>query len=237
MSKLYFFRHGQASFGANNYDVLSAKGQQQSEELGKYLVAKNFVFDKVYMGPLQRQQDTYEIVRGVYQKNDRCIPDPIIEEGLLEHQGHVAMAQLMTELKETVPFVREMMYKAEQNPAKKRSYHLLIFQYFLDEWAEGNINAEGILPWKAFRQEVSQGLSNILDRTDSGETVAAFTSGGTISSITAQALNITDEKRVIALNFSHRNTAFTSFFYSKGLLNLLAFNEIPHLEGEMITFV
>ena len=52
MSKIYFFRHAQASFGADNYDELSAKGKLQSLELGKYLISKKQRFDRVYVGPL-----------------------------------------------------------------------------------------------------------------------------------------------------------------------------------------
>ena len=40
MSKIFFFRHAQASLGADNYDVLSKKGELQALELGKYLVKK-----------------------------------------------------------------------------------------------------------------------------------------------------------------------------------------------------
>ncbi|MCR9288539.1 MAG: phosphoglycerate mutase family protein [Bacteroidetes bacterium] len=237
MSKLYFFRHAQASFGADNYDALSPKGEEQSVELGNYLANKKMLFNKVFVGPLQRQQHTFEIVKNIFDKHNLPMPEPILENGLLEHEGHIAMAQLMPTLLETVPLVKELAEKSKVNPARKKANSLLVFQYFLDEWAEGKINAEGILPWKSFRQEVKKGLDNILKNTDSGETIAAFTSGGTIASITAEALKIVDEKRVVALNFSHRNTAFTSFFYSKGQFNLFGFNEIPHLEKKMVTFV
>jgi len=237
MSKIYFFRHAQASFGADNYDELSPKGEQQSVELGNYLVGKKINFDKAYIGPLKRQQHTFEIVKSIFDKNNLPMPEPILENGLLEHNGHKAMAKLMPTLQKSFPFVQELIEKSKANPARKRANNLLAFQYFLNEWVEGKIEAEGVLPWKEFRQKVKKGLETILKETGSGETIAAFTSGGTISSITAEALNLTDEKRVVALNFSHRNTAFTSFFYSRGQFNLLGFNEIPHLSEEMITFI
>ena len=63
MSKLYFFRHGQASLGADNYDVLSSKGKEQAVALGTYLAQKNIQFDRVFVGPLDRQKDTYEAVK------------------------------------------------------------------------------------------------------------------------------------------------------------------------------
>ena len=50
---IYLFRHGQASFGAENYDKLSDTGKEQSIRLGKYLMENNIKFDKVYAGTLQ----------------------------------------------------------------------------------------------------------------------------------------------------------------------------------------
>ena len=68
MSKILFFRHAQASLGADNYDVLSKKGELQALELGKYLVKKKYLFDKIYVGSLHRQLHTYEIVSEVFKK-------------------------------------------------------------------------------------------------------------------------------------------------------------------------
>ena len=130
-----------------------------------------------------------------------------------------------------------MISKMANNPKRARANRLLMFQHFMDEWVEGKIEVEGVVSWKDFRQNVREGLKTILESTDSGETNAAFTSGGTISSITAEALKIEDEKIVASLNFSIRNTSYSSFFYSKGRFNLLSLNEIPHLKEEMVTFV
>ena len=46
MSKLFFFRHGQASLGAANYDVLSDKGIRQSQLLGEYLLSEKIFLIK-----------------------------------------------------------------------------------------------------------------------------------------------------------------------------------------------
>ncbi len=236
MSKIYFFRHAQASFGADNYDALSEKGIEQTVLLGKYLVDKKFKFDKIFVGPLERQKHTYEIVKEIFNKNNLSIPDPIIVDGLREHVGHTALDKILPQLKETAPF-KEMIAKMQANPKRARANRLLMFQYFMNEWVEGKIEVEGVVSWKDFRKNVKEGLQYILDSTGSGEQNTAFTSGGTISSITAESLKIMDEKTVAALNFSIRNTSYSSFFYSKGRFNLLGLNEIPHLPEEMVTFV
>ncbi|MFK7979336.1 MAG: histidine phosphatase family protein [Saprospiraceae bacterium] len=237
MSKLIFFRHAQASFGADNYDALSEKGIEQTILLGKHLVAKKFKFDKIFVGPLQRQQHTFDIVKEVYEKNNLSIPAPILVDGLKEHLGHIALDKILPQLQETDVYIKGMIAKAKLNPKRARANRLLIFQYFMNEWVEGKIEVEGVVSWKNFRQNVRAGLATILQNTGSGETNAAFTSGGTISSIAAESLKIMDEKVVASLNFSIRNTSYSSFFYSKGNFNLFALNELPHLPKEMVTFV
>jgi broad specificity phosphatase PhoE len=46
MGQLYLIRHGQASFGAEDYDNLSELGHQQAQQLGAYFKQKN-----LYMNP------------------------------------------------------------------------------------------------------------------------------------------------------------------------------------------
>ncbi|WP_309678797.1 histidine phosphatase family protein, partial [Polaromonas sp.] len=60
MGTLYLVRHGQASFGADDYDVLSALGQRQSVRLGEYFKAKDLQFDAAFTGTLQRQISTFQ---------------------------------------------------------------------------------------------------------------------------------------------------------------------------------
>ena len=47
MSTLYLVRHGQASFGTDNYDRLSAIGEEQARELGRYFVASGERIDHI----------------------------------------------------------------------------------------------------------------------------------------------------------------------------------------------
>ena len=47
MGTLYLVRHGQASFGAEDYDQLSELGRRQSVRLGQYLRDKGLGFDAV----------------------------------------------------------------------------------------------------------------------------------------------------------------------------------------------
>jgi len=236
MSKIYFFRHAQASYLADNYDKLSEKGELQSAELGKYLATKKLQFDKIFVGPLERQKHTCEIVSDIFAQNKMSFPAPVSIQELKEHAGTEGVKLAYPQLLKNEQ-VRKWQKDIEKNPALMKRNTLLIFQYFMEEWAVGNIQIEGIESWREFRLAVEKGRNTILQNTGKGETIGVFTSGGTIASITAESLNIADETRVAAMNFSIRNTSFSSFLFSKNQFNLLSFNELPHLSDEMITFV
>lgn len=237
MSKIYFFRHAQASLGSDNYDVLSKKGELQAQELGKYLISKKYKFDKIYVGNLRRQQHTFEIISKEYRKNNLPVPNPIVLNGLNEHQATEAMKSEIPKMIRSDPFIKSLWEEIELNPDNKKEKLMLGFKYFLNLWVKNKIIVEGIVPWKDFRKNVRNALNTILKNTKKNQNIGVFSSGGTISSITAESLKINDELKIADLNFSIRNTSFTSFLYSKEKFNLLSFNELPHLKKNMETFV
>jgi broad specificity phosphatase PhoE len=58
MPVVYLIRHGQASFGADDYDVLSAAGYLQGKHVGAELRRRGVRPDQVWTGTLRRQRDT-----------------------------------------------------------------------------------------------------------------------------------------------------------------------------------
>ena len=86
MSKLFLIRHAQASFLSKDYDNLSDHGHQQSLDLGTHFVKKGLILDKVYVGPLKRQIQTYQRVKEVYGNNGLPFPEAIILEELKEYE-------------------------------------------------------------------------------------------------------------------------------------------------------
>ena len=58
MATIYLVRHGQASFGAENYDKLSDLGCRQATVVGEYFRDQGIHFDAVYSGDLSRQRNT-----------------------------------------------------------------------------------------------------------------------------------------------------------------------------------
>jgi broad specificity phosphatase PhoE len=58
MALVYLIRHGQASFGAEDYDVLSPAGQSQGKIVGDELRRRGVQPDQVWSGTLRRQRET-----------------------------------------------------------------------------------------------------------------------------------------------------------------------------------
>ena len=60
MGAVYLVRHGQASFGQDNYDQLSDTGFEQARVLGEALRARLTGLDAVFLGTLARHRQTAE---------------------------------------------------------------------------------------------------------------------------------------------------------------------------------
>src|SRR5215212_5206975 len=60
MSVVLLVRHGQASWGAEDYDELSPLGEQQSRVLGAALAARGVRPDVVLRGAMKRHRQTAE---------------------------------------------------------------------------------------------------------------------------------------------------------------------------------
>jgi broad specificity phosphatase PhoE len=58
VGSIYLIRHGQASFGADDYDVLSPIGIRQAEVVGAHLAQLGTRLDRSLSGDLRRQQHT-----------------------------------------------------------------------------------------------------------------------------------------------------------------------------------
>jgi len=238
MSKVYLIRHGQASFLADDYDNLSDKGIAQSEILGNHFLKNNIFFDKIYIGNLKRHQQTYTGFLKAFENKNHKLPKPIYLEQLNEHKALEALNAHFDDFIRDNKKAKEWFDKIAKKPSSKKKYSVQIFILFMQEFVLGKFPRKGssIQSWEAFRMQVKEGFSSILKNTKKGETIGVFTSGGTISSMLGECLELKEEK-VAALNLAIRNTSFSQIFISENKCNVVSMNEIPHLEKEMVTFV
>ena len=98
MSEIYFFRHGQASFGEENYDRLSPIGVRQAQVLARYLAKAGKVFDAVYYGEMERQQKTAREIVNHYHQNKLLVPRPEISDAFNEYDSFAVWQALIPEM-------------------------------------------------------------------------------------------------------------------------------------------
>ena len=95
MATLYLVRHGQASFGADDYDQLSDVGHRQSRLLGEYLADRGVRPARVMTGSLRRQRQTWQgMAEGLASRGIDC-PDPVIRPGLDEYDAECLLAAMV----------------------------------------------------------------------------------------------------------------------------------------------
>ena len=88
MGNLFLVRHGQASFGADDYDQLSALGKQQSIRLGEYWRERGMVFEAVLTGSLKRHRQTWE---GIQQGLQDTQLQALVWPGLNEYDSEAVL--------------------------------------------------------------------------------------------------------------------------------------------------
>ena len=83
MGTLYLVRHGQASFGAADYDQLSPLGTRQCHALGRWLGAQGLQFEAVLRGSLRRHVQSLSALA----EGHGAVPDALEWPGLNEYDS------------------------------------------------------------------------------------------------------------------------------------------------------
>lgn len=221
MSTLYLIRHGQASFGTDNYDQLSATGKEQARELGRYFAASGERIDHIYSGSLRRQTETAEIIASEIAASALPVS---IEPAFDEYDSGVILqtfAKSLTQEQLTAAGWPELRHDRKK------------FQFFLERaaraWVDAQIEAEEMTPWLGFHGRISKALERIMLTHGRSKTLLISTSGGVIGTIVAQVMGLTNHTG-IELNWAVHNASITRLFYSSEKLSLSMFNALPHLD-------
>lgn len=236
MSKLYLIRHAQASFLSKDYDNLSDHGHQQSIHLGNHFVKKGITFDKVYVGPLKRQIQTYQRVKEVYENKGLVFPQATVLAELKEYEGMDIMGDVQEKLAIHQPIFKEWIAEMKVNPNHKTKMKMTVT--FLNLWATNTLGFD--LPpssqtFADFRATAEKGLAKVMAGNEKGKTIAAFSSGGCIAAMLGKVMDIQNPGKAMGFNLVMRNTAINEVLFSGNRLSLMTFNELPHLTDEMIT--
>jgi broad specificity phosphatase PhoE len=213
MGTLYLVRHGQASFGAEDYDNLSELGHRQSVRLGEYFGERGIHFDGLIAGTLRRHKQT---LAGILQGMNRA-GEHLAWEGLNEYDSEALIATVHPE-------------KLEK-PTSPELYrhHFRLLRDAMARWMAGSTSPRGMPTYPEFVQGVSSALDHVR-ANHYGQNVLVVTSGGPISTAVGHVL-ATPPETTIDLNLRIRNTAITEFAFTPKRHMLLSFNGIPHLDA------
>lgn len=213
MGTLYLVRHGQASFGAADYDQLSALGQHQSVRLGQWFGARGLRFDAVLTGTLRRHEQTLAGIEAGLQ----CRHNALALPGLNEYDGDAVVRAIHPE-----PL-------ALTDTAELRRQHFRLLRQGLTQWMAGTAQPEGMPSHGEFVAGVVGALDHVRDQHADG-TVLLVSSGGPIATAIGHVLGL-DHAATIELNMHLRNSAVSEFKVAAKRHTLLTFNTLPHLDG------
>ena len=228
MSSLYFIRHGQASFGAGNYDQLSELGIRQARILGDYLASLDFVFDKAYSGEMARQVDTAKAVLGAMPGHGESFPVTVWPEFNEYSSDEVFRLQLPVVLEEE-PQLRPL---SERIFTDRKAFQI-VFEKIMMRWISGRYDLPGCETWVEFSRRVQKGIGRIMEESGRGKTVALFSSGGPLCILMQRALNLTDES-ALRVNWTVKNASVTEFLFNGDRLTLSSYNSTAHLEQQKV---
>ena len=217
MPTLYLVRHGQASFGAADYDNLSDLGVKQAVALGQYFHAKNIRFDAAYMGALKRHAQTYAGISQGMASSQLARTRP----GLNEYDSDAVVHAIHPE-----PLSQE---KSPENYRK----HFRLLRDGLAAWMAGTVSPLGMPAYPDF----VKGITDVLDevRAEFGAKedarILICSSGGPISTAVGNILG-TAPLATIELNLRIRNSSVTEFAFTPKRHMLVTYNTLPHLEDK-----
>jgi broad specificity phosphatase PhoE len=213
MGTLYLVRHGQASFGAADYDQLSDLGQRQAERLGRYWAERGMRFDAVLTGSLRRHTQTWD---GIASGAGLSLT-PQVWPGLNEY--------------DSLAVIRSIHAAPLPKPDTPELYrhHFRLLRDGLAQWMAGTVSPQGMPSYADFVRGVTEALDHVR-REHVDQQVLLVSSGGPISTAVGQVLGLSPE-RTIELNMRIRNSAVTEFEFSAKRHRLMTYNTLAHLDA------
>jgi broad specificity phosphatase PhoE len=235
VGSIYLIRHGQASFGADDYDVLSAIGIRQSEVLGAHLAQLGLRFDRCLAGDLRRQQDTARHTLAQLHTAGIDIPDLEIDSAFDEFDADAVIRALLPALLPDEPEALHILRNGKQN----RGEFQRLFALLVARWVSGNHDTPELESWLGFVGRVQAGLQRILEKAEPSHNIAIFTSGGTITALLHLITQMT-ATQAFELNWQIVNTSLNQLKFRGGEVALASFNSQTHLHlmkaPELITY-
>ena len=221
MTILVLVRHGQASFGARNYDELSALGARQSTVLGQHWARLAQTFDAAYSGDMSRQRATATHALAAAGLNALRVEE---RPAFNEYDFESIMRAYFPVVAREHP---ELAHSPQQLMTDRKLFQAVYekaIAYWLREHPHEHHPFES---WLAFCARAVTGLKDIATRER--KAVAVFTSGGVIAAALREALGV-DDLNTFRLNWRIYNASVHVLRMGRDGFSLMGFNNVSHLE-------
>jgi broad specificity phosphatase PhoE len=209
-------RHAQASFGAEDYDVLSDPGHAQAAVLADELARRGLRPDLLVSGSLARQRDTLAPLTAGAPLVVDARWDEYDTNDVLRHHSTTAARQ-------------DRPPGSAAPEISSREFQVILEKALLAWIADDSTPTTE--PWPAFGARVEAALGAVAARLRSGETAVVCTSGGVIAGICVALLGL-PATAFVAFNRVTVNTGVTKVIHGHGGSTLVSFNEHGHLDGD-----
>ncbi len=224
MGQIYLVRHGQASAAADVYDHLSDLGVEQSRLLGRWLGSCGQQFTRVVIGSLKRHRQTAEACVSALNGSAPSADSWHVDAGFDEYDHDELFVRYRPDFAD--PKVARSTLVHSDNP--RRAFQEL-FSAAMARWMGGKHDHEYRESWTAFRGRVVDAVTRLVQSAGGSQNTIVFTSGGPISAICQELLQIPDA-RTAELNTTLVNSAVTRLLYQPGRVSLNYLNNFAHLE-------
>jgi broad specificity phosphatase PhoE len=214
MGTLYLVRHGQASFGAADYDQLSDLGTRQCAALGSWFLARDIKFDGVMRGSLRRHVQS---LAAIAQGHGDAVAMPAVLEwpGLNEYDSDALLRA-----------VHPGPLAKPDTPEIYRA-HFRLLRQAMAAWMAGGISPQGMPNYADWAAGIVAALDHVRNNFDGN--VLIVSSGGPIATAVGHVLG-TSSETTIELNLRIRNSSLTEFAFTPKRHMLVSYNHLPHLD-------
>jgi broad specificity phosphatase PhoE len=219
VGRVILVRHGQASFGAADYDHLSPLGVEQARLTGLALVARGLRAEVMVQGRMRRHAQTTDALLGAAGWSQM----PVDTSPAWDEIDHLGVMRAFDESPE------------QSDPrAFQAAYERALRRWMTDpEAAAGET-------FRQFTTRVAEGLSSAAELAGPGRTVVVVSSAGPLAVACATLLHPAfpevDPQAWLRWNTVAVNASLTTVVVGRQGTRLLAFNEHGHLAPEHITF-
>lgn len=219
MSLVLLVRHGQASFGAADYDVLSSPGEEQSRLLGASLASRGVRPDLVVSGSMKRHRQTASAAVETAGWDIAVTEDDAWDE--YDHLSRLRGGAVI-----------------EVIEGESYDERVVRVEEAISRWASGKHDDEYRESFPAFQERVVAAMTRLVEGLEPKQTAVVFTSGGPVSWVTASltggGLPAWERLSKVVVN-----SGVTKVLTGRSGTNLVSFNDHSHLEtadASLITY-